>query len=81
MSAELTPAVQADADVRPVYLESSSPSNDCYYRKFGFDLKRSVCLERGAAPVRLSIMVREAQPVRRPTYASAVVKMQTGRKL
>ena len=47
-----------------------------YYRKFGFERKRDISLERGVAPVRLSIMVREPQPVRR-----LVVKIQTGRKL
>jgi len=78
---ELTRAAQADSEARPVYLESSSPSNDVYYRKFGFDLKRDVCLGRGAAPVRLSIMVREPQHARRLAYAGAVVKLQAGRKL
>ena len=66
---------------RPVYLESSSPANDVYYRKFGFDVKRGVSLERGAAPVWLNIMVREPQPVRKLAYPGAVVKIQTGRKL
>jgi ribosomal protein S18 acetylase RimI-like enzyme len=50
---------QADAENRPMYLESSSQANNAYYEKFGFEVKRDVYLERGAAPVRLSIMVRE----------------------
>jgi hypothetical protein len=42
-----------------MYLESSSQANNAYYEKFGFEVKRDVYLERGATPVRLSIMVRE----------------------
>lgn len=42
-----------------MYLESSSPANNAYYEKFGFEVKRDISLERGSAPVRLSIMVRE----------------------
>lgn len=59
-----------------MYLESSSQANNAYYEKFGFEVKRDVFLERGAAPVRLSIMVREPRvPGVKPTYAgtSAVV--------
>ncbi|KAK3323507.1 hypothetical protein B0T19DRAFT_401829 [Cercophora scortea] len=52
---------RADAENRPIYLESSSESNNAYYKKFGFEIKRDVFLERGQAPVRLSIMVREPQ--------------------
>jgi ribosomal protein S18 acetylase RimI-like enzyme len=50
---------QADAENRPMYLESSSQANNAYYEKFGFEVKRDIFLERGPAPVRLSVMVRE----------------------
>ncbi|KAK4126125.1 hypothetical protein N657DRAFT_294085 [Parathielavia appendiculata] len=50
---------RADAENRPMYLESSSLVNNAYYEKFGFEVKRDVFLGRGSAPVRLSIMVRE----------------------
>lgn len=50
---------QADVENRPVYLESSALSNNDYYAKFGFSVRRDIFLERGQAPVRLSIMVRE----------------------
>lgn len=52
---------QADAEHRPVYLESSSLSNNAYYEKFGFVVKKEIFLKRGPAPVQLSIMVREPQ--------------------
>lgn len=55
-----------------MYLESSSQANNAYYEKFGFEVKRDVYLERGAAPVRLSIMVREPRVSGCKTaYASA----------
>ncbi|KAK0629728.1 acetyltransferase, partial [Bombardia bombarda] len=50
---------RADAENRPMYLESSALANNAYYKKFGFEVKRDVFLKRGQAPVRLSIMVRE----------------------
>lgn len=54
-----------------MYLESSSQANVAYYEKFGFEVKRDVFLERGPAPVRLSIMVREPRvPGRKVAYAS-----------
>ncbi len=52
-------AQQADAEHRPMYLESSSQANNAYYEKFGFEVKRDIFLERGTVPVRLSAMVRE----------------------
>jgi ribosomal protein S18 acetylase RimI-like enzyme len=62
---------QADAENRPMYLESSSLINNAYYAKFGFEVKRDVFLERGSVPVRLSIMVREPRvPGRKVAYAS-----------
>lgn len=50
---------KADAENRPMYLESSSLANNAYYARFGFQVKREIFLTRGRAPVRLSIMVRE----------------------
>ncbi|KAL2200573.1 GCN5-related N-acetyltransferase-like protein [Corynascus similis CBS 632.67] len=50
---------RADAENRPMYLESSSQANNAYYQKFGFEVKRDIFLERGPVPVRLSVMVRE----------------------
>ncbi|KAL1839040.1 hypothetical protein VTJ49DRAFT_1904 [Mycothermus thermophilus] len=50
---------RADAENRPMYLESSSPANNAYYEKFGFRVQRDIYLQRGSAPVGLSIMVRE----------------------
>ena len=53
------PETQADAEHRPMYLESSSQANNAYYEQFGFEVKRDIFLERGSVPVRLSAMVRE----------------------
>lgn len=54
------PPLQADAENKPVYLESSSLANNAYYAKqFGFVVKKDVFLKRGPTPVQLSIMVRE----------------------
>ncbi|KAK4161279.1 puromycin N-acetyltransferase [Cladorrhinum sp. PSN259] len=51
---------RADEENRPIYLESSSLTNNVYYEKFGFEVKRDIYLRRGEGePVRLSIMVRE----------------------
>ncbi|KAL2131533.1 hypothetical protein VTI74DRAFT_4910 [Chaetomium olivicolor] len=63
---------KADAGNRPMYLESSSQTNNAYYEKFGFEVKRDIFLERGPVPVRLSIMVREPRaPSCKVTYASS----------
>jgi GNAT superfamily N-acetyltransferase len=67
---------QADAERRPVYLESSSAKNSAYYRKYGFELKKDIEFKRGATPVLLSIMVREPQP-RKIAYSSPT-KFQLG---
>jgi len=73
---------KADAEARPMYLESSAAANNVYYKKFGFELKKDIHLGTGdPAPVNLSIMVREPQSVRKITHSSAVVKIQTGRKM
>lgn len=63
--------MQADAENRPIYLESSSLANNGYYEKFGFEIRRDVFLERGRgrAPVRLSIMVREPEPAQKVVYS------------
>jgi hypothetical protein len=69
---------KADAGNQPVYLESTTESNNRYYRKFGFAVKRDICLNRGLAPVRLSIMVRDPQPLGKIAYCgtvSAPIKM------
>lgn len=52
---------RADAEDRPVYLESSSAANNTYYTKFGYKPRREVTLG-GPESVKLSIMVREPQP-------------------
>ncbi|KAK3294777.1 uncharacterized protein B0H64DRAFT_443818 [Chaetomium fimeti] len=62
---------RADAEKRPMYLESSSQSNNAYYEKFGFEVQRDVFLERGPVPIRLSIMVREP---RVPGYEAACAR-------
>ncbi|KAK0715722.1 hypothetical protein B0H67DRAFT_489500 [Lasiosphaeris hirsuta] len=59
---------RADAENRPVYLESSSLANNAYYAKFGFEIKREICLTRGLKPIPLSIMVREPRAVRKVTH-------------
>lgn len=48
-----------------MYLESSSVTNNVYYAKFGFVVKKDIFLKRGPAPIQLSIMVREPQPAAR----------------
>ncbi|KAK4454300.1 hypothetical protein QBC34DRAFT_393042 [Podospora aff. communis PSN243] len=50
---------RADAENRPMYLESSSLVNNKYYARYGFEVQRDIFLERGKVPVRLSVMVRE----------------------
>lgn len=52
-------AKQSDTEQHPIYLESSSPSNTRYYKRFGFEVKRDIALTRGPEPVELTIMVRE----------------------
>jgi len=61
--------LKADAENRPIYLESSSPANTRYYKKFGFEAKKDITLTRGCSPVLLTAMVREPQP-RNVTYQS-----------
>ncbi|ORY16718.1 hypothetical protein BCR34DRAFT_622201 [Clohesyomyces aquaticus] len=50
---------QADRDGRACYLESSNPINPAIYRKFGFEERRAVHLQRGEKNIQLDIMVRE----------------------
>ncbi|KAF2855569.1 hypothetical protein T440DRAFT_157861 [Plenodomus tracheiphilus IPT5] len=52
----------ADQEGRPCYLESSNESNPPIYRKFGFEEKKTIYLQRGEKCLGLDIMVRE--PVR-----------------
>ncbi|KAK7750506.1 hypothetical protein SLS62_007585 [Diatrype stigma] len=37
-------AARADAEGRAMYLESSSPKNNLYYKKFGFEIKKDIHL-------------------------------------
>lgn len=50
---------QADREGRACYLESSNPVNPAIYRKFGFEARRTVHLQRAEKNVELDIMVRE----------------------
>ncbi|RYP56215.1 hypothetical protein DL771_012002 [Monosporascus sp. 5C6A] len=57
-------AARADAEGRPMYLESSSTMNNLYYKKFGFEAKKDIHLGRTTTAtmlpaVTLTIMVRE----------------------
>ncbi|KAK7423482.1 hypothetical protein QQZ08_009051 [Neonectria magnoliae] len=67
---------KADAENRPVYLESSNERTNGYYAKFGFEVKRDVAFERGRDPIRLYIMVREPQAPK-PAYATTSVVLTT----
>jgi len=53
--------MKADAENRPMYLESSSIANNAFYGKFGFKVKKEISFKRGRVPVQLDIMVREPQ--------------------
>jgi hypothetical protein len=46
-----------------MYLESSSKTNLPYYKKYGFEEKVDIQLERGPKPVKMHIMVREPKVV------------------
>jgi ribosomal protein S18 acetylase RimI-like enzyme len=50
---------QADRDGKLVYLESSNEVNPPIYRKFGFEMTRTVHLQRAEKNVELDIMVRK----------------------
>ncbi|KAF2275537.1 uncharacterized protein EI97DRAFT_63665 [Westerdykella ornata] len=54
---------QADREGRACYLESSNEVNPPIYRKFGFETRRTVHLQRGERNVALDIMVREPRAV------------------
>jgi hypothetical protein len=69
---------QADAENRPVYLESSSLANNAYYKRFGFEVRKDVVLERGDAPVRLSLMVREPQSDHKIAYPTPIQVLGLG---
>jgi hypothetical protein len=59
----LTRSKQADLENCATYLESSAESNMPYYKKYGFEQKVDIQLERGPKPIKLHIMVREPQCV------------------
>lgn len=61
---------QADREGRACYLESSNEKNPPIYRKFGFETRRTIHLQRGDKNVLLDIMVRE--PVGQEKGKSAV---------
>ncbi|KAK6705786.1 hypothetical protein SNK05_009665 [Fusarium graminearum] len=63
---------KADAEKRPMYLESSAERNNGYYAKFGFEVKREVVFEGSSEPIKMWIMVREPQ-IPRPACSSIVV--------
>ncbi|KAF2268760.1 hypothetical protein CC78DRAFT_529737 [Lojkania enalia] len=50
---------QADREGRVVYLESSNEANPPIYRKFGFEDRRKLVLQRAEKNIELDIMVRE----------------------
>jgi len=54
---------RADLENCATYLESSAESNMPYYKKYGFEQKVDIQLERGPKPIKLHIMVREPQCV------------------
>jgi ribosomal protein S18 acetylase RimI-like enzyme len=49
----------ADREGRACYLESSNEANPAIYRKYGFEERRRVHLQRGERNVELDVMVRE----------------------
>lgn len=71
-SLEKTNKSQADAEQRPMYLESSTEHNNGYYAKFGFEVKCDVVFEGGPEPITMWIMVREPQKTR-PACSSVIV--------
>ncbi|KAF4981991.1 hypothetical protein FZEAL_2301 [Fusarium zealandicum] len=68
---------KADAENRPMYLESSTAQNAGYYAKFGFEIKRDVVFESSPEPIRMYIMVREPQTPR-PACGAVVVSAVSG---
>lgn len=51
--------MKADAEGRACYLESSNAANPAIYRKYGFEIVKSIHLARADKVVDLEIMVRE----------------------
>lgn len=49
----------ADREGRACYLESSNATNPAIYRKFGFEERRTIHLQRAQKNISLDIMVRE----------------------
>ncbi|KAF5027792.1 hypothetical protein F66182_91 [Fusarium sp. NRRL 66182] len=68
---------KADAEQRPMYLESSTERNNGYYAKFGFEVKHEVVFEGSPGPITMYIMVREPQ-MPRPACGSVVVSTVGG---
>lgn len=54
---------RADQEGRACYLESSNPSNPPIYRKYGFEERKTVHLQRAENNVQLDIMVREPRVI------------------
>ncbi|KAI6832194.1 hypothetical protein KC332_g3447 [Hortaea werneckii] len=50
---------RADREARKCYLESSHVVNRAIYRRWGFEVRKNVYLQRGGENVELDIMVRE----------------------
>lgn len=69
---------RADAEQRPVYLESTSEANNAFYARFGFETKTRIELRRGPVPVVLFCMVREPRAGR--LQASATESSTDGAK-
>lgn len=53
----------ADREGRACYLESSNVANPAIYRKYGFEERRKIHLQRAEKNVELDIMVREPAAV------------------
>ncbi|RFN43788.1 hypothetical protein FIE12Z_11954 [Fusarium flagelliforme] len=50
---------KADAEQRPMYLESSTQRNNGFYAKFGFEVKRDVVFKGSPEPIKMWIMGNE----------------------
>lgn len=50
-----------DREGRACYLESSNPANPAIYRKYGFEGKKVIHLQRAEDDIQLEIMVREPE--------------------
>jgi len=68
--------IQADEEGRATYLESSSAVNLPYYKKYGFQHKMDIQLERGPKPIKLHIMVREPESVASSSKGGETVRIR-----